>query len=74
MIYEALSAKCLVGLLMLEPKSTKSKVVKNIDFLIREGYITESIPKIGKNIPFSKILDNQAEICAKQIISKLSIK
>ena len=74
MVYETLSAKCMVDLLILKPKSTKSRVVKNIDFLIREGYISESTPKISKNIPFSKILDNQAEICAKKIISTLSIK
>ena len=73
MIYEALSAKCLVGLLKLEPKSAKSRVVKNIDFLIQEGYISKSIPKIGKNTLQPKILPNQAELCAQEIISKLFI-
>ena len=63
MVYEALSAKCLVGLLKLEPKSAKSRVVKNIDFLIQEGYISKSIPAIRKNTLQPKILPNQAELC-----------
>ena len=73
MVYEALSAKCLVGLLKLEPKSAKSRVVKNIDFLIQEGYISKSIPAIRKNTLQPKILPNQAELCALEIISKLFI-
>lgn len=71
MVYEALSARCFVSLFMLEPKSIKSRVVKNINFLFQEHYISDSIPGSRKNMFPPKVLPNQAEICAKEIISKL---
>ena len=70
MIYEALSAKCMIGLLKLEPFDTsKSRVVKNIDYLIQEGYISETI-YLNEVLPPKNTFPNQAVICAKEIISK----
>lgn len=74
MVFEALSASCKVGLLNLGIKKTESRVVNNIKFLVREGYISESINLQKKNLPILKTLPNQAEICARYIESENKIR
>ena len=70
MVYEALSAKCIVGVCKLQPKCTKSRVVKNINFLFQEKYISDAM-HLPKEIKCrTSTLPNQAEVCAKKLISK----